>query len=108
MLEYLQCLANLQVSTTPPDPQVRPSSTHLHPDHGVLLGVGLVQQPGVLHVLGHALQEGERLVEHHRHRDLGQLLADALLQHRPQREVVPLKLLRGETGSGGEERRGVT
>lgn len=46
----------------------------LHPLCGVGEGVGAVEEGGVLHVLGEALQEAEWLVENYRHCDLGQLL----------------------------------
>lgn len=47
---------------------------YLHPLDGVRAGVGLMQEECVLHVLRQALQEAERLIEDHRHRDLGELL----------------------------------
>jgi len=47
---------------------------YLHPLHRVGGGVGLLQEVGVLHVLGQPLQEAQGLVEHHRHGDLRQLL----------------------------------
>lgn len=45
---------------------------------------GLVQQFGVLVVLGKALQHRQRFVEVDGHRDLGQIFADAVFHDRPQ------------------------
>ena len=68
--------------------------TDLHPTDRVFLPHGLIQETAVLEVLCHTLQEGERLVEDHRHRDFRKLLTNALLQNGPEGEVG-LRELRG-------------
>lgn len=56
----------------------------------------------ILQVLQHPLEEGQRLIEDHRHGYLGELLADAILQHRPEGEVAAAELSDGECGPGGK------
>lgn len=55
---------------------------------------------GVLQILDHPLQEAQGLIEHHRHRDLAQLLADAVLQHGPHAEVIATEHGHRQLGSG--------
>lgn len=63
MLQFLEALSAI----SQPFP-------YLHPLNGVGTGVGLMHEERVLHVLRQTLQEAERLVEDHRHCNLGELL----------------------------------
>ena len=61
---------------------------YLHALYGILRLVRLVEQLRIFHVLGQTLEERQRLVERYGHGDFAQLLPDALLQHRPQTDVL--------------------
>ena len=70
--------------------------TYLHPLYRVGKLRSRVEEVRILHVLDHPLEEGERFVEDDGHRDLGQLFTDAVLQHRPDAEVVPTEHRHGQ------------
>lgn len=57
----------------------------------------------ILQILQHPLEEGQWFVKHHRHCDLGQLLADAVLQDRPEGKVAAAELGHWECSPGDKK-----